>query len=340
MSFGSFVIRRLGASLIVLVGVSILIFGIARVIPGDPARIALGPTATPEMVEQLRDRLHLNESLPIQYWEFVKGVGGGDLGISLYTNRAVTTDLAQFFAATFELVLVAAFLMVVIGVPLGVLAARYRDGPIDNLARIISLLGVVTPSFVWAIFLMLLFAFLLGILPTAGRLSESAVVPASVTGMMLIDSILAGEWATLWNAAIHIILPATALSLSGIGQAARLTRANVAEAYSSQYIEMARAYAYSERSIAMKYALRPAMIPTLTILGLDFAAMLGNAFLVEAVFAWPGMARYGVQTILHKDINGIVGTVLVIATFFLIVNMIIDVVVSYLNPRIRLAARA
>ncbi|MCH8183393.1 MAG: ABC transporter permease [Proteobacteria bacterium] len=317
-----------------------LIFGIARVIPGDPARIALGPTATPEMVEQLRDRLHLNESLPIQYWEFVKGVGGGDLGISLYTNRAVTTDLAQFFAATFELVLVAAFLMVVIGVPLGVLAARYRDGPIDNLARIISLLGVVTPSFVWAIFLMLLFAFLLGILPTAGRLSESAVVPASVTGMMLIDSILAGEWATLWNAAIHIILPATALSLSGIGQAARLTRANVAEAYSSQYIEMARAYAYSERSIAMKYALRPAMIPTLTILGLDFAAMLGNAFLVEAVFAWPGMARYGVQTILHKDINGIVGTVLVIATFFLIVNMIIDVVVSYLNPRIRLAARA
>lgn len=340
MSFGSFVIRRLGASLIVLVGVSILIFGIARVIPGDPARIALGPTATPEMVEQLRDRLHLNESLPIQYWEFVKGVGGGDLGISLYTNRAVTTDLAQFFAATFELVLVAAFLMVVIGVPLGVLAARYRDGPIDNLARIISLLGVVTPSFVWAIFLMLLFAFLLGILPTAGRLSESAVVPASVTGMMLIDSILAGEWATLWNATIHIILPATALSLSGIGQAARLTRANVAEAYSSQYIEMARAYAYSERSIAMKYALRPAMIPTLTILGLDFAAMLGNAFLVEAVFAWPGMARYGVQTILHKDINGIVGTVLVIATFFLIVNMIIDVVVSYLNPRIRLAARA
>ena len=178
------------------------------------------------------------------------------------------------------------------------------------------------------------------ILPTAGRLSETAIVPASVTGMMLIDSILAGEWATFWDAAQHIILPATALSLSGIGQAARLTRANVAEAYSSQYVEMARAYAYSERSIAMKYALRPAMIPTLTILGLDFAAMLGNAFLVEAVFAWPGMARYGVQTILHKDINGIVGTVLVIATFFLIVNMVIDVVVSYLNPRIRLAARA
>ncbi len=340
MSFGNYLVRRLAASLIVLVGVSILIFGIARVIPGDPARIALGPTATPEMVEQLRERLHLNEALPIQYWEFVKGVAEGDLGTSLYTNRAVTTDLSQFFFATFELVLAAAFLMIVIGVPLGVLAARYRDGPIDNISRVISLLGVVTPSFVWAIFLMLLFAFVLEILPTAGRLSEIAVVPPSVTGMMLIDSILAGEWATLWDAFLHIILPATALSLSGIGQAARLTRANVAEVYSSQYIEMARAYAYSERSIAMKYALRPAMIPTLTILGLDFAAMLGNAFLVEAVFAWPGMARYGVQTILHKDINGIVGTVLVIATFFLIVNMFIDVVVSYLNPRIRLAARA
>lgn len=340
MSFGNYLLRRLAASVVVLVGVSILIFGIARVIPGDPARIALGPTATPEMVEQLRDRLHLNEAIPVQYWEFVKGVAEGDLGVSLYTNRAVTKDLSQFFFATFELVLAAAVLMVLIGVPLGVLAARYRDGPIDNISRVISLLGVVTPSFVWAIFLMLLFAFVLEILPIAGRLSETAVVPPSITGMMLIDSLLAGEWATFWDAIQHIILPATALSLSGIGQAARLTRANVGEAYNSQYVEMARAYAYSERSIAMKYALRPAMIPTLTILGLDFAAMLGNAFLVEAVFAWPGMARYGVQTILHKDINGIVGTVLVIATFFLIVNIVIDIVVSYLNPRIRLAARA
>lgn len=335
MHLGQYFLRRVGASLVVLIGVSIVIFFIARVIPGDPARIALGPTATPEMVEQMRERLHLNDTLVTQYYHFLRGVSEGDLGLSLYTSRPVVRDLIEFFPATFELVLFAGFLMVVIGVPIGVIAARYRDGMADNIARVFALLGVVTPTFVWAIFFMLIFAFVFDLLPVLGRLGEGIEAPRRITGLYTIDSFVTGEWSVLRNALVHLILPSSALALSGLGQAARLTRTNMVESFNKPYIEFARAYGYGGAKIAFKYALRPAMIPTLTILGLDFAVMLGNAFLVEAVFAWGGLAQYGIATILVKDLNGIVGTVLVIATFFLIVNMIVDVVVAYLNPRIR-----
>ena len=340
MTLPRYLLRRGLASVVTLIGISILIFGIARIIPGDPARIALGPTATHEQVAELRQRLGLDDPLPVQYVRYVAGVLRGDLGPSLYTNRAVGLDLRETFPATFELVLVSSLLMAGIGIPLGVVAARGRDGPVDHVTRLLSLLGVVTPSFVWAIFLMLFFSYYLGWLPVAGRLSEGMAPPAPITGLYLIDAVLRGRWDAFGDALAHITLPAVALAMSGIGQAARLTRANVAEAYNSPYIEMARAYGVAERRIAMKYALKPALIPTLTILGLDIAVKLGNAFLVESVFGWPGMARYGVQTILHKDLNGIVGTVLVIAAFFLVINAVVDFVVSLLNPRIRLGAAA
>ena len=153
--------------------------------------------------------------------------------------------------------------------------------------------------------------------------------------MITLDALLAGQWATFWDALKHMILPATALAMAGLGQAARLTRANMLDTYGKPYIEMARAFGLRESTIAFKYALRPAMIPTLTILGLDLAAMLGGAFLVEAVFNWPGMARYAVQAIIRKDLNAIVGTTLVIAAFFLLINIVVDLVVGYVNPRIR-----
>lgn len=326
--------RALGA-VAVLVGVSILIFTIARVIPGDPARIALGPMASNEQVAALRHELYLDRPLPLQYVEFLRRSLQGDLGVSLYTNRSVVTDLKQFFPATLELVLVAGILMVGLGVPLGALAAFYRNRWPDNFARVISLLGVVTPSFVWAIFLMLLFSYILGWLPTIGRLGAAHQPPPFVTGLFTIDALIAGRLEVFWDALRHMILPALAVAVAGLGQAARITRANMLDTYGKPYIEMSRAFGISELTIARKYALRPALIPTLTILGLDFAAMLGNAFLVEVVFNWPGMARYAVEAILHKDLNGIVGTTLVIATFFLLVNIIVDILVAAINPRIR-----
>ena len=330
--------RRLGISLIVLVGVSMLIFGIARVIPGDPARIALGPNATEEQVANLREALHLNDPVVVQYGHFVADLLQGDLGVSLYTNRPVTLDIAQFLPATLELVFFAGVLMVGIGLPLGMWSARYRGRWPDHLIRVVSLLGVSAPSFVWAVILMLLFAFFLPVFPIAGRITDSFEI-TRVTGFLLVDTLLAGNGAAFADALWHIFLPAFALAVSGIGQAARLTRANMVETYDRPYVEMAQAYGFSARRIAAKYAFKPSLIPSLTIIGLDFAAMLGNAFLVEAVFAWPGLSRYGVAVILRKDLNAIIGTVLIISATFLIVNLIVDLLIAFLNPRIRHSER-
>ncbi len=332
-------LKRLGTSVIVLIGVSMLIFAIARVIPGDPARIALGPNATAEQVEQLRTALHLDQPIAVQYLEFLRDLGQGDLGMSLYTNRPVAQDIAQFLPATLELIFVAGALMILIGLPLGMIAARYRGRWPDDLVRVIAMLGVSAPSFVWAVVLMLVFAFFLPIFPVAGRLAEGFDVP-TVTGFLTVDSLLAGDPAAFVSTLHHIALPAFALALSGIGQAARLTRANMVETYDRPYVEMARSYGWPEHRIATRYAFKPSLIPSLTIIGLDFAAMLGNAFLVEAVFAWPGLSRYGVEVILRKDLNAIVGTVLVISAAFLIVNIIVDLLTAVINPRIRYSERA
>ncbi|MDO5605412.1 MAG: ABC transporter permease [Paracoccus sp. (in: a-proteobacteria)] len=330
-------IHRLAVSALVLVGVSMLIFFIARVVPGDPARIALGPNASQEMVEALREQRHLNDPIIVQYGWFLRDLAQGDLGTSLYTRRPVTQDIATYLPATLELVLVAGALMILIGLPLGRVAARYRGRMPDHAARLIAVLAVCTPAFVWGVILQLLLAYKWPVFPLAGRLSAGVAPPPGMTGFYTVDALLAGQFTTFLNAAHHLILPATALALAGIGQTARLTRSSMAEVYRRPYIDMARAYGFAEGRIARRYAFRPALIPTLTILGLDFAALLANAFLVERVFGWPGLSRYGVEVILRKDLDAIVGTVMVIAAIFLITNLIVDILVSVLNPRIRLS---
>jgi len=327
-------LKRIFISVIVFFGVSIVIFCLARLIPGDPARIALGPFATDEMVQQLRETLHLNDSIFIQYKIFIQNLFQGNLGISTYTKRPVLVDIVSYFPATLELVFMSGTLMILIGMPLGILSGKFKNTLIDNIARIISLLGVVTPSFLWAIILMLIFAYWMPILPVSERMDETLDPPKIVTGLLFIDSLLEGNFKVFRDAFAHLILPGLAIAMPAIGNVARLTRTNLSDVYERQYIEFARSYAFSEFKIATKYALKPAAIPTVTIIGLDFAFMLGNAFLVETVFVWPGMAKYGVETILSKDLNGIIATALVITTFFLIINMIVDFVVLLLNPRI------
>lgn len=333
------ILSRALASIAVLVGVSVLIFLLARIIPGDPAAIALGSTASADQVEQLRDEMNLDEPLYVQYGIFLSNVMHGDLGKSLYSQRAVMTDLAEFLPATLELVFFSAVIMITCGIALGILAARYRDTWVDSLIRVLSLGGIVTPAFVWAVILMLVFSYWLAVLPVAGRLSIGVTPPPDITGFYVIDALLTGQWAVAGDAFKHLVLPATALAMSSISQTARLVRGSLIEVYGTPYIEMAQAYGYSERKISTSYALRPAMIPAMTVMGLDFASKLGNAFLVEAVFAWPGLARYGVQTILQKDLNAIVGVVLVLSAFFLVVNIVVDLLVLVLNPKIRLQKR-
>jgi len=330
--------KRLGAALVVMIGISMLIFAIARVMPGDPARIALGPNASAEQVAALRAERHLDAPLPVQYFEFLKALSRGDLGKSLYTNRPVTTDIAQFLPATLELCIVSAIVMVLLGLPIGILSAHFRGRMPDHLGRLVALIAVCTPAFVWGVILQLFFGYFWPIFPIEGQLMQSTPVPPHVTGFLLVDTLVAGNGAAFLDALYHLVLPATALAMSGLGQCARLTRSNMIEVYDKPYVEMERAYGFRPFRIATRYAFRPAFIPTLTILGLEFAAMLGNAFLVEKVFGWPGLSRYGVEVIIRKDLDAIVGTVLIIAAAFLIMNILVDILVGVVNPRIRLAA--
>ncbi|SMF60859.1 peptide/nickel transport system permease protein [Xaviernesmea oryzae] len=331
-----FLSHRLLSGLIVIVGVSVLIFLLARVIPGDPARLALGPEASNEQVEAMRQQMGFDRPLVEQYARFITGAVQFDFGRSLYTDQPVSSDIAAGFPATLELVLYSGLSMTILGVGLGIASAHYKDRWLDNAARLFSLLGVALPNFVWALLMMIVLAFWYQWLPLSGRLSEWLTPPPHVTGLYTVDALIAGQWGVALDALLHIILPAFALSLSGMAQISRLTRTNMVDSYDRPYVEFARAYGLSETSVAFKWALRPALIPTLMILGMQIVALLGNAFLVETIFMWPGLAKYGVNAIVRKDLNAVVGVVMVISFFFVLVNMIVDTVVSFIDPKIRL----
>ena len=334
----SYLLRRALTLLLVLFGLSILIFIIARIVPGDPARIALGPLATATQVEELREEMGLNASFPVQLWSYLSGLVHGDLGKSLLTSRPVMDDIRGALPATFELVLVTIILQIFISIPLGVMAAIYRNTWIDNLLRVISLIGVVTPGFVLAIILQLVAAHYLGFLPVTGRLDGGIDFEANFTGLLLIDGTLAGRFDVVLDAIRHLFLPAIALSAAGIGQVMRITRTAMIEVSSRDFVEATRAYGIPEKVVTFRYMLRVASVAPLTILGLEFASLIGNAFIVEFVFSWPGIASYGVRTILQKDLNAVIGVVLVSGVFFVVANLTIDIILGLLDPRHRLKA--
>mgnify|MGYP001373925617 FL=1 len=334
----SYLLRRALTLLLVLFGLSILIFIIARIVPGDPARIALGPLATATQVEELREEMGLNASFPVQLWSYLSGLVQGDLGKSLLTSRPVMDDIRGALPATFELVLVTIILQILISIPLGVMAAIYRNTWVDNLLRVISLIGVVTPGFVLAIILQLVAAHYLGFLPVTGRLDGGIDFEANFTGLLLIDGTLAGRFDVVLDAIRHLFLPAIALSAAGIGQVMRITRTAMIEVSSRDFVEATRAYGIPEKVVTFRYMLRVASVAPLTILGLEFASLIGNAFIVEFVFSWPGIASYGVRTILQKDLNAVIGVVLVSGVFFVVANLTIDIILGLLDPRHRLRA--
>ena len=281
----SYLLRRTLTLLLVLFGLSILIFIIARIVPGDPARIALGPLATATQVEELREEMGLNASFPVQLWSYLSGLVQGDLGKSVLTSRPVMDDIRGALPATFELVLVTIILQIFISIPLGVMAAIYRNTWIDNLLRVISLIGVVTPGFVLAIILQLVAAHYLGFLPVTGRLDGGIDFEANFTGLLLIDGTLAGRFDVVLDAIRHLFLPAIALSAAGIGQVMRITRTAMIEVSSRDFVEATRAYGIPEKVVTFRYMLRVASVAPLTILGLEFASLIGNAFILEFVFS-------------------------------------------------------
>jgi peptide/nickel transport system permease protein len=336
MRLGPFILRRLGLSIFVLFGLSILVFIIARIIPGDPARMALGPRAPVEVVEKLSKQMHLDRPIAEQYVLWLWDALHGDLGDSLLTRRPVLQDIREFFPATLELVAFSSVIIATLSITLGVLSAMYANTWFDNLVRLISYLGIVTPAFAWAVIFILVFGFIWNFFPTYGRLSESMIPPPLVTGMMTVDSLLALRLDAFWDALRHLVLPATALAMGPMSQAARITRSSMAENQNRDYIGSMIAYGVPDRVVTSKYLLKPSLIPTITVMGLDIAAIVGTAFLVELIFAYPGLSRYGIQTMLNKDVNAIVGVVLVLGLVFVTLNIVVDVIVAYLDPRIRL----
>jgi peptide/nickel transport system permease protein len=341
MRLGPFILRRLAISIFVLFGLSVLIFLIARVVPGDPARMALGPRAPVDVVERLRQQMYLDKPLLQQYGLWLRDVvAHGNLGDSLLTRRPVKQDIREFFPATLELVGLTAIFIIIAGISLGVISARYANTWVDKVVRLFSYLGIVTPAFAWAVILMLLFCFVWHLFPSYGRLTEGVMPPVTITGMYTIDSLLNGRLDLFWDAVVHLILPAIALALPPMSQAARLTRSSMADNQNKDYIASMIAYGVPNRVVTGKYLLKPSLISPITVMALDIAATFGYAFMVEKVFGFPGLARYGIQVMLNKDVNAIVGVVMVLGVVFITLNIVVDIIVAYLDPRIRLLGRS
>lgn len=337
MKFGSFLLKRLLLSIFVIFGLSIVIFIIARVVPGDPARMTLGPRAPEEVVQRLRQEMYLDKPLPKQYFYWIRGVLSGDFGRSLVTYRMVSEDIKEYLPATMELAIFAGILMVIFAVLLGTLAARYKDTWVDNLIRTLSYFGIAIPAFVAAIFFMLLFGYHWPILPVLGRLSPGISYPTKITGLLTLDSLIQGNFVVFWDALKHLILPSVALSLAHLFQEARITRSSMVENMRKDFLSAERGYGIPERVIMFKYLLKPSLIPTISMMGLDFAASFANAFLVEMIFNWPGISRYGISAMMSKDLSVISAVIIVVGVVFVFVNIIVDIIVAFLDPRVRLS---
>jgi peptide/nickel transport system permease protein len=318
-----------------LLGLLCLTFAISHVVPGDPARLAAGPDANEAMVETIRAKYGLDRPLGVQFMRYLRGLAAGDLGESLRSRNAVRDDLARYFPNTFELVTLALLLAVAIGVPLGMLSAVYKDRWIDHWARLVSVSGVAVPAFWLGLMLQLLVALYLGWLPLGGRLGLTATPPEPLTGLLLVDALLHGQWRTFGDAARHAVLPVVTLCLPALASIMRVNRAEMLETLQADYIKTARAQGFSGFRVVTRYALRNAMIPTLTIIGLRYGWMLGGTILVETVFDWPGIGLYAVNAAVSSDFQPIMGVTLLIGVNFMLANLLVDLAYGWLDPRIR-----
>lgn len=334
MNLIRYTVRRLIMIIPVVFGVSILTFCLAYLVPGDPARLAAGPQATQAMYEQLREEFGYDDPLWLRYWNYLTNLLQGDWGNSILSRRPVLEDLGNYWPATLELVVVAMTIATLVGVPLGIIAAVRADRFADHASRIISLLGVSMPAFWLAILMQLFLGLRLDWLPVSGRLETLTMPPESITGLYLVDSLIAGEWSTFKEALQHIILPAITLSFTSLATIARFTRASLLEVLHNDYVRTARAKGLQERSVVLRHAMRNAFIPTLTMIGLSFGWSMGGSVLVETVFDWPGIGLYATNSALTLDFMPIMGIALLYGIVFSLINIAIDIAYGFLDPRV------
>jgi len=321
--------------LVILFGITVISFTLTQAVPADPAVAALGQQATPEQLANYRELHGLDDPLVVQYLHYMQNLLHGDLGISQQTHNPVSDDLRSFVPATLELALLAMVMATVVGVGFGVLAALYRDRWPDHVLRVVSLSGISVPVFWLALILLYLFFYKWGMLPGGGRLDPSMRPPDHSTGLHTVDALLPGQGPVFVNALQHLILPAAVLAAASIGLLTRYTRSAVLDVIEQDYVRAARAQGLSERTVVIGYVLRAAMPSVITVIGLLFANVLTGAVLVENIFAWPGIGRYGYQAASTLDLPAIMGVSLFVAIVYLVVNFVVDLLYGVLDPRIR-----
>lgn len=333
-----FILRRLGTSLITLFGITLVSFGLGVLVPLRPetANLSQQALANPEAVAAFREKFGLDLPIWEQYLRYLGGLLRGDLGISQQTGQPIARDLAKYAPATLELVLWATVLSVLIGVTLGIIAANARNRWPDHFARIVSLLGVSLPTYWLALVGSTLFFRQLGWLPGSGRLDATATAPPTVTGFLTIDSLLVGDLGAWSSAVSHLILPATVLALSNLGMVLRFTRSAVLDGLNTDAVKAARVKGLPSTRVLMRYAVRSASSPIITVTALSFGFLLAATVYVEQIFAWGGLGQYAYRSATNLDVTAITGISVVIAVIFLAVNFLADLLASAFDPRIRL----
>ncbi|MDI9219504.1 ABC transporter permease [Pantoea sp. EA-12] len=333
MSFWSLIRQRSWGLILVVAGVCVITFIISHLIPGDPARLLAGDRASDEIVQHIRQQLGLDLPLWQQFIRYVEQLLHGDLGMSIRTGRPVLEDLKNFFPATLELAFCALLIALVVGVPLGVLSAVYKNRWLDHLVRLLALTGISTPAFWLGLGVIVLFYGKLNLLPGGGRLDDWLDPPARVTGFYLIDSLLSGDLEVFFNALTHLVLPATTLAFVHLGIVARQIRSAMLEQLSEDYVRTALASGLSKFTIVVRYALPNALIPSVTVLGLALGDLLYGAVLTETVFAWPGMGAYVVSSIQALDFPAVMGFAIVVSFAYVLVNLFVDLLYLWIDPR-------
>ena len=335
MRFLAFLIRRIVGIAAVMIGVTVITFAISHVIPADPAVAALGDHATDEQIAAFRAEYKLDRPLPEQYLTYMNGILHGDLGRSIRTRRAVADDLADSFPATLELSSAALLVSILVGIPAGVWSAISRGRTPDIFVRLFALAGGSIPVFWLGLIVIGLFYYQLGWFPGGARIDPFVSPPPTRTGLFVVDSLLAGDFTALRSSLVHLVMPALTLGYFSTAVITRMTRSSMLEVLDQDYVRTARAKGLRERAIVARHALRNALIPTVTIIGLTFGSLLSGAVLTETIFSWPGLGRYATASAVSLDFPAVLGVTLLAAVVYPIANLIVDVAYYWLDPRIQ-----
>ncbi|MGL4603078.1 MAG: ABC transporter permease subunit [Iodobacter sp.] len=331
----SFILRRLSVTIPTFLGITVLAFALIHMIPGDPVLVMVGERRLdPEFYRQALIRLGLDQPLYMQYWHYLVKVLHGDLGFSLVSHEPVLADFWALFPATLELSISAMMFATVTGLAAGIVAATRRGTWIDHTVMGTALTGYSMPIFWWGLLLIMLFSVQLGWTPVSGRLDLEFDIPR-VTGLMLVDTLISGEEGAFKSALMHLILPTIVLGTIPMAVIARMTRSSMLEVLREEYIRTARAKGLSRTRIVLVHALRNALMPVVTVIGLQVGTMLAGAVLTESIFSWPGIGKWLIDSISRRDYPVVQGGILLIATLIIVVNLLVDVLYGVINPRIR-----